>query len=179
MAQIKPVTPVKFFIAILTPRDFEREALLTTLSLLWGVVDYVSPSYDFECTDYYENEMGPALSRFFVSFRHLIAPESIAAIKLMTHAMEWERSVAGNRPFNLDPGYLDYQKVVLASLKFGGQKIHINQGVYADLTLYYRKGSFTTFPWTFPDFQSPTYYSALLEIRRLYKQSSELEKISD
>ena len=115
--------------------------------------------------------MGTDLVRSLVSFREPVPPHAIGRIKLETNKIEDELAEGGCRTINLDPGYLDYQKVVLASMKFGGQKICIQEGVYTDLTLYYRKGSFDTFPWTFPDFKDNTYHPALLEIRRLYKDN--------
>jgi len=73
------------------------------------------------------------------------------------------------RKVNLDPGYLDYDKFVLASAKYNGQKIYLDCGIWADLTLHYEKGKFDPYPWSFPDFKSRMYDGAFLEMRRLYK----------
>ncbi|MBP7459713.1 MAG: DUF4416 family protein [Candidatus Delongbacteria bacterium] len=171
MAQVVSVDPVKLFMAILTNGRTEWNHIMDRLILHWGKIDYQSADYEFGLTDYYQKEMGEPLYRRFISFQALIPPEAIASIKRVTNRIEEEGMINGNRQFNLDPGYLDYQKIVLASMKFGGQKIHLHSGVYADLTLYYRKGSFTVFPWTFPDFKSDIYYPCLLRIRELYKQN--------
>ncbi|MBN2431805.1 MAG: DUF4416 family protein [Acidobacteria bacterium] len=171
MADLHPTRPVKLFMAVLRRPEADPAELHRELAANWGPLDYVSPDYPFTRTDYYAAEMGPDLVRYLVSFGQLIAPQTIGDIKLATNVLEDRRAAAGQRSVNLDPGYLDYQKVVLASLKFGGQKICLRDGVYADLTLYYRKGSFTTFPWTFPDFKEPTYWPALRRIRELYKEN--------
>lgn len=160
--------------AILTNDRVPWGSILDRLAVHWGRIDYQSAPYDFTCTEYYDHEMGSRLSRRLVSFETMIEPESIAPIKLLTNQIECEGMDEGKRNYNLDPGYMDYQKIVLASMKFGGQKIHIQSGVYADLTLYYKKGTFITFPWTFPDFKKETYYPCLLRIRELYKHNRQV-----
>ncbi|RPJ03325.1 MAG: DUF4416 family protein, partial [Spirochaetaceae bacterium] len=73
------------------------------------------------------------------------------------------------RKVNLDPGILDYDKFVLASAKYNGQKVYLDMGIWADLTLHYEKGKFDPYPWSFPDFKSRIYDGAFMEMRRLYK----------
>jgi hypothetical protein len=115
--------------------------------------------------------MGDGLLRVFVSYRELVDPGVLAGSKLFTDELEKELAAEdGRRRINLDPGLLDYQKVVLASFKFGGQKIYLGRGIWADLTLYYRKGGWSAFEWTFPDFKLGLYDKILLEIRALFKQ---------
>ncbi len=161
---------VKLFFAILIIKTFDIEKIFSIIESNWGKIDYKSKLYNFDITDYYKDEMGENLYRFFVSVENLIKPYEIGTIKMMTNAIESAFLQKNKRPVNIDPGYMDYQKVVLASLKFGGQKIALFEGMYADMVLYYKKGSFITFPWTFPDFKTDKYYKDLLEIRTLYKK---------
>ncbi len=74
----------------------------------------------------------------------------------------------GRRKVNIDPGYMDLFKLVLASAKFQGQKICLGKGVYADPTLYYDKG-WKSYDWSFPDFKSGRYDEFLAGVRRSYK----------
>jgi len=64
----------------------------------------------------------------------------------------------------------------LASAKYNYQKIYLRDGIYADPTLYYRKGRFIAADWTFPDFKSAVYENDFLQIRHIYKtQLKELQ----
>ena len=117
--------------------------------------------------------MGKNIFRLFVSFKKLISPEEIVESKLLSNKIENELAIDGKRKINLDPGYMDYHKIVLASAKFGGQKIYIAKGIYGDLTLYYKKG-WKPFDWGFPDFKSGIYNDYLLHIRTLYKKQRKI-----
>jgi hypothetical protein len=64
---------------------------------------------------------------------------------------------------------MDLNKVVLASAKYNGQKIYLDHGIYADPTLWYEKGSFHPYPYSFPDFKTGEYIETFIQIRALYK----------
>ena len=70
---------------------------------------------------------------------------------------------------NIDCGYIDYDKVVLASAKYNGNKIYLDYGIWADLTLFFEKGKFYPYPWSFPDFRSGMYDAVFVEMRTRYK----------
>ena len=162
--------PVKFIIAALFSDEKRLKQALEICTSEFGEIDYQSENYPFDITDYYEDEMGSGLFRRFISFEPLINPGELAAIKIRCNKIEDAVAVQGNRKVNLDSGYMDFHKYVLASAKFNGQKIYLNHGIYADPTLYYRKGDFHPYSWSFPDFKSSDrYYESLIEIRTLYK----------
>ena len=72
------------------------------------------------------------------------------------------------RTVNCDAGYLDHNKVVLASAKEAGQKVYLDKGIYADLAGRYKNGAYRPFEWSFPDFKDGRYDKELLAIRALY-----------
>ncbi len=165
------VEPVKLFAAILYSDESLLSEARACLGALFGPEDFVSPAFPFEHTDFYAAEMGAGLRRVFIAWERLVHPGVLARSKLDSDRIE--RTLAapdGRRRVNIDTGTLDYQKVVLASFKYMGQKIYVGEGVWADLTLYYRKGGWAKFEWTFPDFKLGLYDRALLEIRRIYKR---------
>ncbi len=161
--------PVKLFIAALYSAADVLQQALDLLEEKFGGIDYKSPEFEFTVSDYYRTEMGAALFRKILSFSDLINPKEIASIKLFTNEIEETLAVGGKRRVNLDPGYMDYNKVVLASAKYNGQKIYLDLGIYADPTLWYEHGEFRSYPYSFPDFKIGVYNAAFLHIRALFK----------
>lgn len=161
--------PVKLFMAVLYNPEEDPAVFIPHLSRIFSPVDYRSPVYPFDHTHYYEEEMGSPLSRILLSFERLISPDSLAEIKHLTRVVESIYSHGSNRNINLDPGYLDLDKVVLASAKYGRQKIPLKEGIYADPTLEFTRHVFRSFEWTFPDFSTGLYDADLMQIRQIYK----------
>jgi len=164
--------PVKYLSAILLPEGFDpEESLLPSLEGIFGRIDYRGAPHPFLVSDYYEDEMGPNLSRILVSFERLGSPTHLVQAKLDTTALEKGLLRGDSRTVNIDPGYMDYFKVVLASFKQGPQKIYLDEGVFADPVMLYQHGAFTYLPWTFPDFKSGLYDADLTAIRRIYRDA--------
>lgn len=168
MARVEPVEPVKLLVALLWADARSRDSALEHLEVRWGTIDFSGADHPFDVTGYYEAEMGPSLQRRLVSFARMIAPESLPEVKLACNRIEERLARQDRRRVNLDAGYLDHSKVVLASMKFAGQKIHLGQGVYADLMSRYRKGRYRPLEWAFPDFRDGRYDTDLARIRELY-----------
>ena len=132
----------------------------------WGPIDFTGPDHVFDATDYYDTEMGSDLQRRLVGFERLVSPEILAEAKLECNQIELDLSVDDRRRVNLDIGYLDHNKIVLASLKPAGQKIYLTRGIYADLIARYRGGRYCPFEWTFPDFRDGRYDPELTALRQ-------------
>ncbi len=168
----KEGAPVKFLAAVLAGRGFDPDRLLfPMLEERFGRIDHRGNAHPFDGTDYYEDEMGPGLERLIISFEPLRDATDIVQAKLDTAAIEEDLAAEGGRRVNIDPGYMDYYKIVLASFKEGPQKIYLGRGVYADPILLYFEGEFGPLPWTFPDFKSGVYRGDFREIRALYKKA--------
>lgn len=162
--------PVKYFAAILESGTFDRFDVLTgRLEAIFGKIDYRGHAVPFDMTDYYEDEMGTDISRRIVSFAPLAPATDIVRLKLETAVLEEELSEGGNRKVNIDTGYIDFFKAVLASFKEGPQKIYLGEGVYADPVLTYQDGKWSVFPWTFPDFKKGLYIEDFNTLRKLYR----------
>ncbi len=170
MAPPSLVAPVKLLVALLWSDVEGRDDALRRLETIWGRIDLSGDDHPFDSTNYYESEMGSALMRRIVSFERLVPPESLADAKWQCNELEDGLSTSGKRRVNLDVGYLDLSKVVLASVKFAGQKIAIGRGIYADLVGRYRAGRYQPFEWTFPDFRDGRYDRDLERIRQRYRE---------
>lgn len=166
--------PVKLFFAILFSDNEKLKRAELMLSEKFGEIDFRSQVFDFSETDYYNEEMGENIKRIFISISKLISPDKILIAKKESAEIEKMLSVEGKRKVNIDPGYIDLNKVVLATFKGGGCKVYIGEGVWIDIMLRYEKGKFQSFPWTFPDFAKSKYSEVLLSIRKIYKQQISL-----
>ncbi len=168
MAKPQLVEPVKLLVAVLWSDQTVLHKALTQIQERWGAIDFNGQDRPFDVTDYYQPEMGLDIKRRLVSFSELIAPEAIVAAKLNCNDIEGALCRKQRRRVNLDAGYLDHSKFVLASCKFAGQKIHLGKGVYADLMARYQAGRYRPFEWTFPDFRDGRYDTELNQIRLTY-----------
>lgn len=133
----------------------------------FGRVDFESGPIDFKNTSYYEKEMGAGLKRRFVSFAKLVSIEELYRIKLYTNRLESRNLDSGMRRVNIDPGYIDPAKLVLASTKDYSHRIYLRKGIFAEVALTYRGGTFTPNDWTYPDYCSAEYIGIFNQIRRL------------
>jgi hypothetical protein len=172
MGNIRTPLPVKLFIGVLTSIPETLPEVEERLAALFGPVELCSARFPFDLTHYYDQTMGSPIYRCFLSFAELMEPSAIAGIKMKTNELEASfaeeyRNVP--RPINLDPGYLEQSKIVLASTKNFYHRILLSQGIYAEVTLHFEKGEWRSFPWTFPDFKSDRYHSFFISLRERYR----------
>lgn len=164
-------------------RDTDLLAPVTgTLEDQYGPVDIASRWLPFDCTAYYEPEMGTGLRRRMLSFKDLVSQEDLPRIKQFTNAIEASHLASENRQINIDPGYLLTERFVLATGKNFSHRIYIGQGIYADLTLIYTGGTFRALPWTYPDYAREDMLNFLHKVRSKYlfdMKSARAEKASD
>lgn len=146
-------------------------ATLAGLEARFGPVDFVSEELPFTFTSYYDRELGTPIARRFLAFARLIPQDGLVAVKLATNALELDLAGPdGRRRVNCDPGLVTQERLVLATGKNFGHRVYLGQGIFADLTLVFRGGSWQTLPWTFPDYASPPMREVLTTIRDRYRQ---------
>jgi hypothetical protein len=168
MAVPQPPDPVKLFVAILWADAGAMEAAVQLMQTQWGPIDFTGPDRPFDVTDYYVAEMGAHLKRRIVTFQHLFPLEAFVETKLICNKIENQLAAPSGRRVNLDVGYLDHNKIVLASAKSAGQKMYLGIGIYGDLVGRYAHGRYQPFEWTFPDFKDGRYDPEFETIRRAY-----------
>lgn len=127
---------------------------LTVLKENFGDIERRSKIIPFDFTNYYESEMGKGLIRQWTSFLNLIKEDEIKDVKLKTIGLEKRlASEDGRRNVNIDPGYISLSKLVLASTKDYSHRIYLGDGIFAEVTLIYKKGAFQPLEWTYPDYR--------------------------
>ena len=160
---------VKLIVAVLSKPEVDPNFVAELLAEVFGSVDFVGEPHPFDCTDYYQEEMGEDLLRYLISFSGPHHADILVSAKRACIALEQGLAVDSKRIANLDCGYLDHHKLVLASTKGAGQKIYLEDGIYADLVARYSNSRYEALPWGFPDFKDGRYAAELNQIRRLFK----------
>jgi hypothetical protein len=160
--------PVKLISSLFSPERELIDRVISRLSEIFGPVDWISPEFFFDRTRYYSKEMGWPLHRRFVSFSELIPADHIAEIKHRTNAVEQQFLSDGKRRINIDPGYISPERLILATGKNYVHRVYLSKGIYADLTLLFKKGSFVHLQWTYPDYRDPVIIGSFNHVRKQY-----------
>ena len=177
MGKIKYPKPVKLIAGFIFAQEKIFFQAKEELVKKFGEIDFESPLFSFNYTDYYRKEMGNKLWRKFVSFKRLFDPEKIVSVKLFTNEIEQKFSSGKKRKVNIDPGYLTLSKLVLTTTKNFAHRIYLGKGIYAEVTLRYIKGKgFQPWEWTYPDYRSEDYLEVFNSLREKYKKQLEKEE---
>jgi hypothetical protein len=124
------------------------------LKPLWGEPEHISGPVPFTRTDYYR-DIAPCLARRFICFKGLVAAGALPDLK--RSAIEVEAESRTPRIVNIDPGYVDGARLVLASTKDHAHRVYLRDGIFAEVTMRFRFGRWVPFDYTFPDFASGVY----------------------
>lgn len=174
MGEIRKVDPVKLIAGIIYSDELFTGKAVNMMVSEYGDIDIETEPVKFDQTDYYTDEMGELLYRKFISFEKLIAPENLSTIKRFTNDIELRFSLPGcegpKRRVNIDPGYLELSKLVLASTKNFSHRIYLERGIYGEVTMMYRDNRFVALEWTYPDYQTRYAIDFLEEVRSRYNR---------
>ncbi|MHC4788815.1 MAG: DUF4416 family protein [Planctomycetota bacterium] len=177
MGEVVRPRPVNLICAVLAGGEQFLGPTRERMEKVLGPVDLESEGWPFDFTDYYADEMGEALLRRIYSFRELIAPDNLAAIKHTTNRLEKELARelpdAPARPVNLDPGYVSLNKLVLATTKDFAHRVCLGGGIYAESTLRWLDGAFQPWEWTYPDYRTEGYRAFFTGVRWRYREKLE------
>ncbi len=163
--------PEKLICAVLFTEQETADIAVSRLKAAFGETDLESDAYSFSAiSPYYDAEMGGVVYRKMLSFSECRDPAELAAIKTLTNSIEQSLADAGNRRVNLDPGFVSPGRLSLATTKNAGHRIPLSEGIYAELTLFYARGAWNPFPWTYMDFKLPQVHAFLTQVRKIYMQ---------
>ena len=147
---------------------FERA--MEILTERFGETEDVCEEFSFsqEFSSYYDGELGGEGMRRIYSFKRLVDPSEQADIKIFTNELELKLSPEGMRLINLDPGFINHGRLMLATTKNTGFRIPLKDGIYTELTLFYARGGWNKFPWSYRDYQSERVQDFLTVVRKKY-----------
>ena len=165
MARVRGVDRVKAVCGATFVRDISLDDIIEQLTGVLGRVESRSEIFDFDFTDYYQDEMGDHLRKVFLSFEGLIHPGRLPEIKRRTNEIEEAWSVEGGRRVNLDPGYMTPAKLVVASAKDFAHRVFLGDGIYGDVQLRYAHHRFRAQEWTFPDYRTDSALAFFEKVR--------------
>ncbi|MFH1039230.1 MAG: DUF4416 family protein [PVC group bacterium] len=170
MGEVKASKPVKMICGLLGAGQTRLDRGKEALKRWFGPIGLESDVIPFDFTDYYDKEMGPGILRRYVSLKEFIAPGDLAAVKLTTNRVEQELSEEGTRTVNLDPGYLDLSKMVLATTKDATYRVYLKDGIYAQSTYFFQNGTYHPWEWTYADYRTEAAVSFFNRVRKEYKR---------
>ncbi len=159
----------------------EKEILEEAMKILnerFGECDGMCEEFSFskEFSDYYDGEIGGEGFRRIYSFKETVDASLQAEIKEFTNDIEVRFALEGNRRINLDPGFINHGRLMLATTKAAGFRIPLKRGIYTELTLFYAKGEWHKLPWSYRDYQSKKVQDFLTETRKIYLSQRKEER---
>ena len=174
MGSIRFPQPVLLFMAVFSADSSAFDWVRKRAESEWGTLVLESEPFPFETfTDYYASTMGETLPKRLWAFENLIHPHMLPKIKCLTN--DWETAFkskavcSAERPLNIDPGYVDLGKLILASTKDHAHRIYLSDGIFAETTLTYTQKQWKPLPWTYPDYQSVGSQKFLTQCREYLK----------
>lgn len=157
--------PVKLICAVTFSPSIQLDDVTENLETAFGLIERKSAIIDFIHTNYYADEMGDGLKKLLASFERPFGAENLWLAKRTTIDIEGIYASDGRRKVNLDPGYVESSKLVLASTKNFSHRIYLNGGIFAEVTLIYSGGGFRKLPWTYPDYLEQPFIEFLELVR--------------
>ena len=168
MGEPRTPAPVALMLAVLWQESFPISKWRPALEV-FGEALCESESFDFNFSDYYAHEMGEKLKKKFWVFDRLFDPADLPAWKLTAIEIENRFKENDRRRVNLDPGYIDSAKLVLATTKNYDHRIYLERGIYGDVQLRFRHGHFVTNEWTYTDYKRPEHIAFFEAAREKYR----------
>ena len=129
--------------------------------------------FELPYSKYYIEEMGSPLYKKFVATSFVIEQTNLANIKKHCMFIEDKYKIKNNRTVNIDPILLDMEKVLVATKKYRGNRIQIDENLFLELELWFHNSSFQPFLWTYLDYKE--HIPFFNKIRKSFKN---LRKIS-
>lgn len=175
-ALLEPTTGLLFTSIIYHEDYFSQDELIKIWSTNYGTGKLLKTDFNPSLA-YYAKEMGleSKLHRFIYCSLKPYQRSELVSTKLWATNFENEHSENGKRVVNIDVGLLNLENMILATGKNYSHRVYLADGVFADINYQYQAGSYTFFPWTYPDYQEEAKRVFFQEMRQqLLKMHKEL-----
>jgi hypothetical protein len=161
---------VKPILGVLAASPDLIEAACDAVRETIGAIEVESDVFPWRNSDYYREEMGGEICRRFVALAALEPADRLAERKRATNVLEERWREASGRRVNLDPGYVDLYRLVLASTKDAAHRIYLGDGIWAEVTLHFEHGEFRPSPHTYPDYADARARAFFKRVRELFRR---------
>ena len=147
----------------------------STMCKQWGEIVLESPMFEFNETSFYTASMGADLKKKLFAFEPLIDPADLSSTKILANDLEQqfidEHEFPEQRPLNIDPGYITEAKLVLATTKDRDHRLYLKDGIFAEVTLFFKQGVWECSRWTYPDYKRPDFHKFFERCRQYLRKN--------
>lgn len=155
MSEPKEATPALLFVAGLFSENSNYVEIIKDLEKEFGNIVFSALKIDFFWSHYYEKEMGENLKRYFFVFYPPVKRTFLVKSKKITDKLEKKYAINLKRTVNLDAGIITKENILLATNKPFFHRIYLQNGVYSEVTLFYKDDSYRGIEyWTYPEYSS-------------------------
>ena len=166
MGIIKQPTKAALFAAIMYSDEKTAKKAVEMLVKKFGKLSFESEEYEFNATDFYEDEFGTDLKKRFILFEKKIDREQLAEIKIFSNKVEDKLAKNKKRTVNIDPGYITQANVVLASCKEFPHRIYVGKGIHAEVEMIFKKDRIEYPQYVYKDYQTELAKKFFLDARK-------------
>ena len=177
MFLLRKVPTARLICGVMYNSDKVLQEAMDVLTKKYGPIKSTGPLFPLSYTKYYNDEMGDSIMRTYYTFEKIIRHDQLANIKCFTNKLEKRLSTNGKRNINLDPGYCELSRIVLASAKDFSHRIYIGKGIFAEVTLLYMNGTYNTLGWTYPDYKDENTIRYFNQVRQEYYNEIKAKEI--
>lgn len=170
MGEIKRSETVVLFAGLMVKKGHEINEYLEYIREFGNIIGMHGPIDFSSISDYYDEEMGQNIQKYYFFTDKLFDPEKIKELKVKSNEIEDQLKENGKRTINFDVGYIELSKFVLASTKNFYHRIYLGDGIYAEITMYYKNKEFRWLPWTYRDYKVEKVMELLQNARAYLKE---------
>jgi hypothetical protein len=144
--------------ALMWKEEEKLRVVESHLKNFYGEFFIETSPFELPYSSYYFEEMGSPLFKKFCSTKFITNHLNLPNIKKHCIFIENKYRVNNKRTVNIDPILVDMEKVLVATTKYRGNRIQIDENLFLEIELWYHDKQFKSFPWTYIDYKENTQF---------------------